>query len=140
MKATPHVIVYAEDDADDLYLVQQAFEQHKELIEIVHAENGFQAIDYLNGLPENGRLPCLILLDINMPGMDGREALIRIRQSERFKNIPVVLFTTSSSRLDQEFARKWDARFFTKPLHYAELEELSKSIVSLCNFEMSQRS
>ncbi|HEY6954638.1 MAG TPA: response regulator, partial [Flavisolibacter sp.] len=83
--------------------------------------------------------PCLIILDINMPGMNGREALIRIRQSEDFKNIPVVLFTTSSSEMDKAFARKWNSEFITKPLVFSELEALAKRFVSLCSASVSER-
>jgi CheY-like chemotaxis protein len=64
--------------------------------------------------------------------MNGREVLIRIRQSEDFKNITVVLFTTSSSELDKAFAKKWGAEFITKPLVYSELDELAKRFVALC--------
>jgi CheY-like chemotaxis protein len=74
-----------------------------------------------------------------MPGMNGREALIRIRQSEEFKHIPVVLFTTSSSELDKAFAKKWGAEFITKPLVFSELEMLAKRFVSLCTSSVSER-
>jgi CheY-like chemotaxis protein len=74
-----------------------------------------------------------------MPGMNGREALIRIRQSEDYKDTPVVLFTTSSSELDKAFAKKWGAQFITKPLVYSELEELAKRFISLCTATISER-
>jgi FOG: CheY-like receiver len=134
-----HTILYVEDDLDDLYLVHEAFEKYNSGIKVVHAKDGFEALKYLNRLNENDPLPCLIILDINMPGMDGRETLIRIKQSIRFKDIPVVLFTTSSSERDMHFARKWNAEFITKPLVYAELEELAKSFTNLCHFEMKTR-
>lgn len=137
--AAKHTILYAEDDADDLFIVQQAFEKYHGEINIAHAYNGFEAIEYLQKGAENGSLPCLIILDMNMPGMDGRETLIRIKQSDVFKNIPVVIFTTSSSKEDKVFAQKWGAEFITKPLVFSELEELAKSFVSLCNFEISKR-
>ena len=134
-----HTILYAEDDADDLFIIQQAFEKYHGEIHIAHAYNGFEAMDYLKTQAQTGFLPCLIILDMNMPGMDGRETLIRIKQSEELKNIPVVIFTTSSSNEDKSFAQKWDAQFITKPLVFSELEELAKSFVSLCNFEISKR-
>lgn len=139
MSATKHTILYAEDDADDLFIVQQAFEKHHGEIELIHAYNGFEAIATLQERAVLGALPCLIILDMNMPGMDGRETLIRIKQSEALKEIPVVIFTTSSSREDKGFAQKWGAEFITKPLVFSELEALAKSFVSLCNFEISKR-
>ena len=139
MSSKKHSILYAEDDLDDLFMVKQAFESYNNEIEIVHAYNGFDAIQFLNHLKEQKQLPCLVILDINMPGMDGREALIRIKQSEHYKNIPVVMFTTSSSELDKNFARKWGADFITKPLVFSELQELAKTFISLCDFEITRR-
>lgn len=139
MTATKHTILYADDDPDDLFIVTQAFKSYNDSIHIVHAQNGYEAVQCLQQLAQKEIYPCLIILDINMPGMNGKDALVRIKQSESFKDIPVVLFTTSSSVLDKEFARKWGANFITKPLAYDELEELAKQFVSLCDFEMSKR-
>ena len=134
-----HTILYVEDDLDDLFMVEQAFEKYNSGINVIHAKDGFEALKFLNEYQQNHTLPCLIILDINMPGMDGRETLIRIKQSDRLKDIPVVLFTTSSSEQDRAFARKWNAEFITKPLVYSELEELAKSFTHLCDFEMKTR-
>ena len=134
-----HTILYAEDDLDDLFMIRQAFEQFDGTTQILHSSNGFEALEQLNKAKAEGQLPCLIILDINMPGMNGREALIRIRQSDDFKNIPVVLFTTSSSEMDKAFARKWGAEFITKPLVFSELEALAKRFVSLCTSSVSER-
>jgi CheY-like chemotaxis protein len=67
-----------------------------------------------------------------MPGMDGRETLVRIRQTETFCKIPVVLFTTSSSDGDKSFASQWGAHFITKPQVYSELEILANRFLNLC--------
>jgi CheY-like chemotaxis protein len=129
---TKHTIFYAEDDLDDLFIVKQAFQTYDGNIKILHAHNGLEALETLETLTEIEALPCLILLDINMPGMDGRETLIRIKQHERLKHIPAAMFSTSSSSLDKEFAAKWNARFFTKPLVYSEMEKMVDTFVSIC--------
>jgi len=134
-----HTILYAEDDLDDLFMIRQAFEQYDGSTNLVHSSNGFEALEFLKQAKRNKSLPCLVVLDINMPGMDGREALIRIRQSDDFKSLPVVLFTTSSSELDKAFARKWGAEFVTKPLIYSELQQLAKQFLSLCTATVSQK-
>jgi CheY-like chemotaxis protein len=134
-----NVILYAEDDPDDLYIVQQAFLQYDSAIEVVHAENGMQALEFLNKMRMQGYLPCLIVLDINMPGMDGRETLVRLKNDPLFNNIPAILFTTSSSQLDKDFAAKWATDFITKPVQYADLENLAKRFVEQCDMEMSSR-
>ena len=133
-----HTIFYAEDDLDDLFIVKQAFQTHDDTIRIVHAHNGLEALETLQALHKNETLPCLILLDINMPGMDGRETLVKIKQHEQLKNIPAVMFSTSSSNLDREFASKWDARFFTKPLVYSEMEKMVGTFLSLCAIDPDQ--
>ena len=134
-----HTILYAEDDADDLYMVNQAFQQFDSSIRLIHALNGFEALKYLGDLKEADMTPCLVILDVNMPGMDGKETLIRIKQSDDYKNIPVILFTTSSSDGDQAFARKWGAYFITKPVMYHELEQLAKTFVGHCESEVKKR-
>ena len=133
-----HTILYAEDDADDLFMVRQAFEQFDNNIELIHAYDGFHAIEQLRQRHLHGHLPCLIILDINMPGMDGRETLIHIKQAETYKNIPTVLFTTSSSPADRSFAEKWGARFITKPLIFSELEALAQRFLILCTQTVSE--
>ena len=138
-KPHSHTILYADDDADDIFMVQQAFEKYNDATRLIHASNGFEVITKLNSLRITSTLPCLIILDINMPGMNGKEALIRIKQDGDLQRIPVVLFTTSSSDGDRAFAKKWGAEFITKPLMYAELEELAKSFVSLCGETVSAK-
>ena len=133
-----HTILYAEDDLDDLFIVKQAFELYDGDINIIHASNGFETLQHMADLEGKQRLPCLIVLDINMPGMDGRETLIQLKQHERFKKIPVVLFTTSSSSLDKAFAEKWGAKFITKPLVYAEMEKMVDTFIAYCDFGITK--
>ena len=132
-----HYILYAEDDHDDLYMVKQAFHQFDSEIELIHVSNGLEALEELNHGHQVGKLPCLIILDINMPGLDGRDTLARIKQSENLNHLPVVLFTTSSSEKDKSFAQKWGADFITKPLVYSELENLARRFLHICSSEVS---
>ena len=134
-----HTILYAEDDADDLYMVKKAFEQHDH-IQIVHALNGLEALELLNQMLAVNVKPCLVILDINMPKLDGRETLIRLKKNEQTNDIPVVLFTTSSSNGDRVFGEQWGAELFTKPLHYKDLEEIAMSFMDRCNFEINKLS
>jgi CheY-like chemotaxis protein len=127
-----HTILYAEDDHDDLFMVRQAFAQFDGSVSLVHAEDGFETLEKLKRAQADSSLPCLVILDVNMPGMDGKETLMRIKQSDVFRKIPVVLFTTSSSETDRAFAERWGARFITKPLVYSELETLANNFLRLC--------
>jgi CheY-like chemotaxis protein len=134
-----HTILYAEDDTDDLFMVRQAFEKYDGAVNLLHAADGFQTIEQLKNSHLVGSLPCLIILDINMPGMDGRETLVRIKSSDHFKHIPAVLFTTSSSQTDRIFAETWGAGFITKPLVFSELEELAHRFLMLCTAKVSEK-
>lgn len=139
MSATyKQTILYAEDDQDDLYLVRQAFAMHQ-AIEVIHAGNGLEAINYLNTLGPEGPFPCLIILDINMPAMDGRQALVSIKKNDRLKEIPVVIFTTSNSQMDKDFATKWGADFMSKPLKYGELARLANEFSQRCTQTLINR-
>jgi len=76
--------------------------------------------------------PALIMLDLNMPGKDGREALKEIKGSERFRHIPTVVFTTSSSQKDMQVSYDLGANcFITKPDTFNKLVEITNSIAQL---------
>lgn len=134
-----YTVLYAEDDLDDVFFVQECFKKFDDKIELLRAENGVEALQILEQLDQQGTSPCLIILDINMPVMDGRQALIKIKQSSKFKNLPVVMFTTSNSKLDKDFAIKWGADFLTKPLKYAEVEELAEEFARRCDLAMNHK-
>src|SRR5436190_287955 len=116
-QATPptHLVLYADDDADDIKFVEESFSESTQNIELITAFNGMDLIKYLEKLNQLDPDPCLIILDVNMPMLNGKETLLKIRQMDRFQNIPVVLFTTSSNEFDRNFAAKYNAGFVTKP-------------------------
>jgi CheY-like chemotaxis protein len=134
-----HTILYAEDDHDDLFMVKLAFEKYGETVNLLHAGDGFDTLEQLRKAEINHSLPCLIILDINMPGMDGKETLVHIKESEPYRTIPVVIFTTSSSDGDKSFAQKWGAEFITKPLIFSELEKLAATFLNFCSSAVSAK-
>lgn len=100
-----YVVVSAEDDPDDRFLIREAVESIRPDLHLKFVKDGKELIDYLNrfrGKKNSDSFPSLILLDLNMPHMDGREALERIKRDESFKDLPVVVFTTSSEERDRE--------------------------------------
>ena len=131
-----HTILYAEDDLDDIHVFNIAFAKYRD-IEILHFFNGWELLSYINALPQGHAIPCLILLDINMPGMDGKETLVRLKKNKNVSFIPTVLLTTSSTQADKDFALKWDADFITKPLVYTDLEKLVDRLAALCQYKKS---
>lgn len=136
MTTNRHAILYAEDDIDDLFILQQAFARHDH-IQIVHVPDGRRAINQLDEMAAEKELPCLVILDINMPVMNGREALQAIRSHEKLSHLPVVLFSTSSSAADKQFAETNNAILITKPVDFGNLETIVEKFVERCNFEIN---
>ncbi|GAC1419539.1 MAG: hypothetical protein NVS1B13_21310 [Flavisolibacter sp.] len=133
-----HTVVYADDDSDDLELVQQSFEQHTMNVKVVTFKNGSHVLSYLLSLTPLEPTPCLIILDINMPIINGKEVLMRLRQVDRLHTVPVVLFTTSSLPLDQDFAHQYNAGFITKPLGIKQMEMITDQFIEHCADEIKK--
>jgi CheY-like chemotaxis protein len=134
-----NIVFYADDDADDLELVQDAFSQYAHNVEVVTAKDGSQALSYLQGLGDADPKPCLIILDVNMPFFNGKEVLRRIRTIDHFETVPVVLFTTSSMPSDQNFAEKYNAGFVTKPLDVSQMEVITELFIDHCSDEIKKK-
>lgn len=139
MQTNKHLIVYAEDDLDDLFIVQEAFSKHDH-INVVHVPDGRKALLSLEKMLNARELPCLVILDINMPVMNGREALKAIREHPNLHKLPVVLFTTSNSATDVAFAQSLNAELITKPVEFSDLEAIATKFVEHCNFEVNKLS
>ncbi len=125
-------ILLADDDPDDRKLTQDAFAENR-LANLLHwVEDGEELLDYLHrrGQYTNLRgeaLPGLILLDLNMPRKDGREALKEIKADPELRRIPVVVLTTSKA--EEDIVRTYDLgvnSYVTKPVTFKSLVELVK--------------
>lgn len=127
-----HIILIVDDDMDDREIIRDAFmSNHKDHREYVFIETGDRLLEYLDEA-ENGELPALIMLDLNMPGKDGRETLKEIKASEIFQRIPTIVFTTSGSQKDKETAYSLGANcFITKPDTFNKLLELTNCIMQI---------
>lgn len=125
-------ILLAEDDADDRLLVREALTESRVVNELRCVEDGEELIDYLHRRgryadPEESPRPGLVLLDLNMPRKDGREALREIKADPDLKRIPVVVMTTSKA--EEDIFRSYDLganSYITKPVTFERLVELMK--------------
>lgn len=130
----PIVILMADDDADDRMLTRDALEESRVLNELRFVEDGEELMDYLHRKgkyedPASSPKPGLILLDLNMPKKDGREALKEIKTDPNLRRIPVVIMTTSKA--EEDIFRSYDfgaSSFITKPVTFDRLVELMKAI------------
>ncbi len=127
------VVLLADDDADDRLLTRDAFAQSGLQCELRTVSDGVELFDYLlrrgeHAAPAVSPEPALILLDLNMPRMDGREALVRLRADKTLRYIPVIVLTTSKS--DDDILGSYAAgsnSFITKPVTFAGLVEAMRA-------------
>ena len=125
-------ILWADDDTDDLMLMRQVLQELGDNYNITEVYNGKEAIDYLEKGKEASNLPCLIILDMNMPVMDGKETLSRLKKDEDLKEIPVVFFTTSNSHMDKLYCKHQGVEMITKPPQYTNLKEAVQRLLKYC--------
>lgn len=125
-------ILWADDDYDDLQMMQEIMHKTKRDYEIIEVHNGKEALDYLHEAKEKSDLPCLIILDINMPVLDGKETLSIIKNSMDFHEIPVVVFTTSESELDKLYCKKFNTEMVTKPPAFSTLSAALDKLLKFC--------
>lgn len=137
--APKNIVLYADDDTDDIELVEEAFRHFASNVEVLTFQNGSQALSYLKNLSDDDPVPCLIILDINMPVLNGKETLVRLRQLEKYEGVPAVLFTTSSMPLDKAFAQRYNAGFVTKPLSFEQMEIIAKQFINHCTEETQKK-
>jgi CheY-like chemotaxis protein len=121
-----HSVFIADDDEDDRMLLQYAFAQNSPECHLIFAEDGLALLDALS---QTNTDPCLIILDMNMPRLNGFEALQVLRHSPLYANKPIVILTTSSDAIDRQQAYALGANeFLTKPL---SLDLLGQTVIHL---------
>ena len=120
-------ILIAEDDSDDRYLINRAFRDVMLPGQLKFVDSGKELFKYLDLVLTDSQLPGLIVLDLNMPMMDGIETLVALKASSRYKHIPVVIFTTSINPLEEQRSRALGATdFIIKPSSYDEVKHAAK--------------
>lgn len=120
----PFQILIADDDEDDRFLTQEALKLCGGRLEMVTVSDGEELMQLLNHDPpyQNARVPDLILLDLNMPGMNGRECLMAIKGQPSLRRIPVVVLSTSREHEDVDFAYEQGVNaFISKPMSFKKL-------------------
>jgi CheY-like chemotaxis protein len=129
-------ILLAEDDPDDIYLISEAIDESGLHAELIIVENGVELLEYLQqaGKYANSpdwRFPDLLLLDLNMPLMNGREALAAIKADESLRSLPIIVLTTSNAHSDLEQSYGHGASgFITKPAGFKALRDMIAQIGS----------
>jgi len=126
-----NLVFIVDDDPDDRQIILDAFLENNALSDYVFIESADELMDILHSA-ENNDYPSLILLDLNMPGMLGMQALKEIKGNKRFSDIPTVVLTTSKLSTDRKLSYELGANcFLTKPTLYSELVSITKSIADV---------
>lgn len=133
-RRTTVTILMADDDEDDCMLAREALAESRLRNDLHFVQDGEELMDYLYrrgqyAQKSSSPRPALILLDLNMPKKDGREALREIKTDPNLRQIPVVVLTTSKS--EEDIYRTYDLganSFITKPVTFASLVEVMKTI------------
>jgi len=124
--------LYVDDDEDDQALFSAAMRQLSPTTEIIQARNGLEALNYLNTGTGHSGLPNLIVLDLNMPVLDGRETFERLRLNPELRGIPTVIFSSSLNPNDKVLFKSQGAEFISKPNDYSQLSRLASEMLGLC--------
>ncbi len=127
-------ILMADDDPDDRLMAKEALEESRLANDLYFVEDGEELLDYLYQRgkfsdPAVAPFPGLILLDLNMPKKDGREALQEIKQDDKLKRIPIVVLTTSKA--EEDIYRTYNLgvnSFITKPVSFEGLVDIMKTL------------
>jgi CheY-like chemotaxis protein len=128
-------ILVVEDSAEDFVALGRAFRKHALQNPVLRCADGDQALEYLQGYGKHPAwpksLPAIVLLDLNMPGTDGRTVLDTIKHDKHLSSIPVIIFSTSANSRDVEDCYRLGANsYLTKPIAYAELEDKIRLIIN----------
>ncbi|HUC82149.1 MAG TPA: response regulator [Flavisolibacter sp.] len=132
------LVLYADDDPDDRLLVGEAFQAYAQTIDLVTFPDGVSLLRFVerrNAFPA----PCLIILDINMPMLNGKETLKQLRGLDHMADVPAVLFTTSTLPAEAAFARAHKAGFLTKPLDEGQMIDVIDQFIDHCGEETKKQ-
>lgn len=124
-------VLYADDDADDQSWVSEACRAVNAALSISFVENGREALDYLQTLSQE-QLPALIILDLNMPQLDGRQTLQQLKAHPAYCQIPVAIVSTSSSKMDRDVCQRLGASvFLVKPNSHQQWQSVIRELMPL---------
>ncbi|MGZ3838182.1 MAG: response regulator [Flavisolibacter sp.] len=125
-------IVYVDDDIDDINLMKEVFPSQSGYI-LRTCEGGEALFQCLHGLKREKSLPCLIVLDVNMPVQNGWEILKDLKNNSEYSDIPVIMFTTSHHPIFKDKNESSYAEFVSKPTTFAGLKEFCSRIIGHCS-------
>lgn len=133
-------ILLAEDDADDRFIFDNFLGGRTDIEILPYAENGNDVFDFLNGLKKDEPLPDIIILDHNMPKMNGRQTLEQLKENERYAQIPVFIYSTyADTQLVDSCTQSGALRVATKPVTEIGYQNLLDDFLSVVKYSTCQQ-
>lgn len=119
-------IIYVDDDFDDKELMKELFTPISDY-NLVILDDGLDLLQYLQKRED---VPALIILDINMPVVDGKKSIRTLKESKRYKDIPVVMYSTTTNAQEIEWYKLLGVDVITKPTSYADFQAITEKFIS----------
>jgi CheY-like chemotaxis protein len=126
------IVLHIDDDEEDRMLLEDALKQEDPHIIVRQAGSGSAALSFLKQSKHFHDLPCLIVLDMNMPGMNGKDVLNEIKKDEELASLPLIIFTTASKKTYEDLIAKNNIELITKPSSPSELSESVRKMLNFC--------
>lgn len=132
-------LLVVEDNISDVLMLEESLRTSQVAYRLEHASNGTEALSYLRGNRQDSCPPDVILMDVNMPGMNGHETLQEIREDVLLRSIPVVMLSGSQSRDDIRGSYRLQANaYISKPMSLSGYGTIVQTIASLCRLYLNE--
>lgn len=132
MNTTTKTVLCVDDDIDDREVVCLTIGEIDPSLQVIHAADGVEALKYLSKAKQDNSLPCLVILDINMPRMDGKQTLAEIKKDNKLRELPVVIFSTSNNPGDKMYCERYGVELITKPSTLRTMQQEVKRLLQPC--------
>ena len=133
-------ILYADDDFEDQEMLKEVVGKIDSNLNVVTTNGGCELLSYLETLQPGDSLPCLIVIDMNMPKMDGIEVLKQLKSLKTYLKLPVVIFSTSDNQATIQMAKTLGAiDYIKKPVSFDSFLQVAKQFLDLCETVPDQK-
>jgi CheY-like chemotaxis protein len=133
MNSEEKYVLYADDDHEDRETLIEMMQELPGELNVVCVDNGLAAIEFLDTLKPGEVFPCFVILDINMPVMNGLETLSFLKNHPVYNSLSVIIYTTSQDINDRIMAQALKANdFIIKPFQFSELAKLAQKFADMC--------
>jgi CheY-like chemotaxis protein len=132
MPEPQRIVLCVDDDPDDREVVCYTISEIDPSLKVAHATDGVEAIEYLAKAKEQDALPCLVILDINMPRLNGKQTLAVIKKDAALREVPIVIFSTSNNPMDKVYCERYGVELITKPSTMPQMHHEVKRLLQPC--------